>query len=79
MGSEQVLPQHPVVEEDLTMSDHTPAPGDPGGKPEGESDVLDESSEAAMMRAVMRTQEKHREGGVDPDLGDADVDSAPDA
>jgi hypothetical protein len=70
-----MLPQHPVVEEDLTMSDHTPAPGDP----DGESGVLDESSEAAMMRAVMRTQEKHREGGVDPDLGDADVDSAPDA
>jgi hypothetical protein len=61
------------------MSDHTPEPGDPSGKPDGESDVVEESSEAALMRAVMRTQEKHREGGIDPDLRGADSEPAPDA
>jgi hypothetical protein len=29
------------------------------------------------MRAVMRASEKHREGGVDPDLEDEDADPAP--
>jgi hypothetical protein len=30
------------------------------------------------MRAVMRASEKHREGGVDAELEDADVDLDPD-
>jgi hypothetical protein len=53
------------------MSDHTPAPGNSGDEP----DALDEAQEAAMMRAVMRTQEKHREGGIDRELDDADSSS----
>jgi hypothetical protein len=61
------------------MSDHTPAPGNPGDTPDSEPDVLDEAQEAAMMRAVMRTQEKHREGGIDRELDDADGDSEPGA
>jgi len=61
------------------MSDHAPAPGNPGGTPDSEPEVLDEAQEAAMMRAVMRTQEKHREGGVDRELVDVDGDSEPDA
>jgi hypothetical protein len=32
-----------------------------------------------MMRKVMRMQERHREGGVDPDLDDTDVDAGPSA
>jgi hypothetical protein len=32
-----------------------------------------EDREAATMRKVMRIQEAHREGGVDPDLDDADA------
>jgi hypothetical protein len=57
------------------MSDPTAAPGNSGDEP----DVLDEAQEAEMMRAVMRTQEKHREGGIDRELDDADADSGPDA
>lgn len=61
------------------MTEHTPAAGGSSGEPNGEPDVLDEDREAAMMRAVMRAQEKHREGGVDPELDDADADPGPDA
>lgn len=59
--------------EEWAVSDPTPAPDNSGDKP----DVLDEAHEVAMMRAVMRTQEKHREGGIDPELDDAGVDSEP--
>jgi hypothetical protein len=57
------------------MSDPTPAAGDSGDEP----DVPDEAREAEMMRAVMRTQEKHREGGIDRELDDAGADSGPGA
>jgi hypothetical protein len=56
------------------MSDPTP-PGNPGDEP----DVLDEAHEAEMMRSVMRSQEKHREGGIDRELDDAGTDSEPGA
>jgi hypothetical protein len=61
------------------MNDQTPAPGGPGDEPKGEPEVMDEASEAAMMRAVMRVQEEHREGGIDPELDDADAGSEPGA
>jgi hypothetical protein len=50
------------------MSDHTPASGD-----------ADDDEIAAKMEAVMRAQEKHREGGVDPELEVTDADPGPDA
>jgi hypothetical protein len=50
------------------MSDHTATPGD-----------ADEDEIAAKMEAVMRAQEKHREGGVDPELEVTDADPGPDA
>ena len=53
------------------MSDGTPAPGDADEQSGSEPDVAD-AAEFAKMRAVMRAQEKHREGGVDPELEDAD-------
>jgi hypothetical protein len=53
------------------MSDHTPAPGNSGDEQASEPDVLDEAHEVAMMRAVMRSQERHREGGIDPELDEA--------
>jgi hypothetical protein len=34
-------------------------------------------AEFAEMRAVMRASGKHREGGVDPELEDADADHRP--
>jgi len=41
--------------------------------------VADDDEIAVKMRAVMRAQERHREGGVDPELDDADADPEPDA
>jgi len=60
-----------VAEEDLAMSDRVPAPGDADDQRGGEPDVAD-TGEFAKMRAVMRAQERHREGGVDPELEDGD-------
>ncbi len=61
------------------MSDHNPERGSPADEPGSESDVPGEDREAAMMREVMRRQEQHREGGVDPGLDDADGAAEPDA
>jgi hypothetical protein len=58
------------------MSDRMPAPEDPGGQRGSEPDVTD-TAEFAKMRAVMRASGKHREGGVDPELEDADPDPGP--
>ena len=57
------------------MSEHTPTPGDGGNQPGSEPD-LSGTAEFAKLRAVMRASEKHREGGVDPELEDADADPA---
>jgi hypothetical protein len=57
-----------LAEEDLAMTDRTPAPGD-----------ADDDEIAAKAEAVMRAQEKHREGGVDPELEVAEADPGPDA
>ena len=58
------------------MSDHIPAPGDAENQRGSESD-LSHTAEFAKMRAVMRASEKHREGGVDPELEAADADPDP--
>jgi len=55
------------------MTEGMPEPGDAGGEPD-----LSDTAEFAKMRAVMRASEKHREGGVDPDLEDAGADPGPD-
>ena len=54
------------------MSEPTPAPEQPGNRG-GEPPATDPDEIAAMMRAVVREQEKHREGGVDPELRVADA------
>jgi hypothetical protein len=59
------------------MSDRMPEPGNADDQHDSERDVSD-TAEFAKMRAVMRASEKHREGGVDPELEDADADPAPD-
>jgi hypothetical protein len=38
---------------------------------------MSHTAEFAKLRAVMRASEKHREGGVDPDLEDTDADPGP--
>ena len=63
----------------VAMNDQTQVPGGSGDEPKGEPEVMDEASEAAMMRAVMRVQEEHREGGIDPELDDAGAGSGPGA
>ena len=58
------------------MSDRIPAPGDAEHQRGSEPD-LSHTAEFAKMRAVMRASEKHREGGVDPELEVADADPDP--
>ena len=61
------------------MSDQVPAPEASGGEANSSPEAAAEDREAAQMRQVMRMQERHREGGVDPDLDDADADAGPGA
>jgi len=55
------------------MSDRIPGAEDAGDQRDSESD-MSATDEFARMRAVMRASEKHREGGVDPELEVADPD-----
>ena len=55
------------------MTDRIPEPEDAGSEPD-----LSHTAEFAKLRAVMRASEKHREGGVDPELEVADTDPSPD-
>ena len=59
------------------MSDQASAPDASGDAADSSPEVAAEDHEAALMRQVMRMQERHREGGVDPDLDDADTDAGP--
>jgi hypothetical protein len=59
------------------MSEHKPTPEDAGDTRDSEPD-LSHTAEFAKMREVMRASEKHREGGIEPELEDADADPAPD-
>ena len=59
------------------MSDRLPEPANADDQPGSEPDISD-TAEFAKMRAVMRASEKHREGGVDPELQDTDADPGPD-
>jgi hypothetical protein len=61
------------------MSDQAPAPGGSGGEADSGPESADEAREAALMRKVMRMQERHREAGVDPDLDDPDTEAGPGA
>ena len=73
-----VVPDVPA-EEDLIMSDRASTPGSSGNDLSGKPDRLDEAREAAMMREIIRAQERHREGGVEPELDDVDRDPESDA
>jgi hypothetical protein len=59
------------------MSERTPAPGDADDQRGSERD-MSATEEFAKMRAVMRASERHREGGVDPELEVTDADPSPD-
>ena len=60
------------------MTERTPAPENADDQPGSEPD-LSATDEFARMRAVMRASEKHREGGVDPELEVTDADPDPDS
>lgn len=54
------------------MNDRAATPGGSGDERNGTPDTPDDDREAAMMRDVLRVQEQHREGGVEPGLDPAD-------
>jgi hypothetical protein len=71
---------NPDVEEDLAVGEREQAPGSRSGENQGQDpEVLNEAREAALMREIMRRQERHREGGVDPELDDRDEEPRPEA
>jgi len=61
------------------MSDQASTPGSSGNHLNGESDRLDDAREAALMREIIRRQERHREGGIEPELDDVETDPDPGA
>ena len=67
-----------LAEEDLAVSDRMPEPENAGAQLGSEPD-MSATAEFAKLRAVMRASEKHREGGVDPELEDTDADPGADA
>jgi len=50
-----------------------------GEKPGHGPEVPGEAGEAAMMREIVRRQERHREGGVEPELDEMDDEPGPGA
>jgi chorismate mutase len=51
------------------MGEREQAPDGGSGEKAGHGpEVLDEAREAAMIREILRRQERHREGGVEPEL-----------
>jgi hypothetical protein len=67
------------LKEDLAMGEQEHAPGGSGGKSGHDPAVQDEAHEAALMREVLRKQEQHREGGVEPELDELNEDPTPEA
>jgi hypothetical protein len=66
------------VEEDLAMGEREHAPDSGSGENQGdEPEAPDEAHEAALMREIMRRQEQHREGGVEPGLDEIDEERSP--
>jgi hypothetical protein len=61
------------------MSERAPTPGNPGAEPNDKSGEMDDAREAALMREVLREQEQHREGGVEPELEEPDTPTGPSA
>jgi hypothetical protein len=60
------------------MDEQEQAPDSSSGEKPGHGpEVPDEDPEAAMMREILRRQEQHREGGVEPELAEMDEESKP--
>ena len=54
------------------MGEQEQARSGSGEKPDHGPEGPDEDREAAMMREILRRQERHREGGVEPELDETD-------
>jgi hypothetical protein len=79
-GSGGILNRDPALEEDLAMGEQDQAPDKGSGqKPGNAPEQLDEAREAAMMREILRRQERHREGGVEPELDQTGEEPRPEA
>ena len=61
------------------MGEPEQVPGNSGGKPGHDPGVEDEARDAALMREILRTQEQHREGGIEPGLDETGKDPRPGA
>jgi hypothetical protein len=55
------------------MSEPEPSTASPDAELSGEPELPEEAREVAMMRKVIRVQERHREGGIEPELADDDA------
>jgi hypothetical protein len=55
------------------MSEPEPSTASPDAELSGEPERPEEAREAALMRKVIREQERHREGGIEPELADDDA------
>jgi hypothetical protein len=61
------------------MSERASTPASSEGEAREEPGVLDDARAADLMREVIRVQERHREGGIEPELDNAGGDHEPDA
>jgi hypothetical protein len=66
-------------EEGPTMGDPQPMTGDSDMAASGQPGTLDDAREAALIQEVIRAQERHREGGVEPALARPDANPEPEA
>jgi hypothetical protein len=67
------------LEENLAMGESKQPPGSSGEKPGQDPGLEDEAREAALMQEILRRQEQHREGGVEPELDETNEDPQPEA
>jgi hypothetical protein len=61
------------------MTERESTPDGSEDEPRDQSDALDDARAADLMREVIRMQERHREGGIEPELDNVDGDHEPDA
>jgi hypothetical protein len=61
------------------MTERASTPDNPKDEASGKSDVLDDARAAELMREVIRVQERHREGGIEPELDNRAGDDEPGA
>ena len=55
------------------MSEPEPSTASADAELSGEPDLPEAAREAAMVRKVVREQERHREGGIEPELAGDDA------